>query len=167
MKKRDDTPGDALAEESGLIGGVESRAIVVVPYRQEWFDTFRMHAARIAAALGEGALGIDHSGSTAVPGLAAKPIVDMLLAAANPADEGAYLRTMDAPATCCACVSPTSSNTGCSARLRATCTSMFSRPARRRSGVTCDFGALSAPTLSCASIIRRSSRPSRSRRGST
>ena len=95
MTKREDAPGDAQAQGTGLIGGVEARAIVVVPYRQEWPDTFRMHAARIAAALGDGALEIDHIGSTAVPGLAAKPIVDMLLVVANSADEGAYLPAME------------------------------------------------------------------------
>ena len=95
MSKRDETPGDAQAEETGLIGGVEARAIAVVPYRQDWPDIFREHAARIAAALGDGALGIDHIGSTAVPGLAAKPIVDMLVVVADSADEDSYLPAME------------------------------------------------------------------------
>lgn len=95
VTKRDDAPGDAPAPESGLIGGVESRAIHVVPYRQEWADVFRTHAARIAAVLGDGAVGIDHIGSTAVPGLAAKPIVDMLLVVADSADEDSYLPAME------------------------------------------------------------------------
>ena len=87
--------GGAPARETGLIGGVERRAIVVVPYRQEWAATFDLHRERIAAALGAGALGIDHIGSTAVPGLAAKPIVDMLLVVPDSADEDAYLPAME------------------------------------------------------------------------
>ncbi len=87
--------GGASARETGLIGGVETRAIVVVPYRQEWPATFELHRERIAADLGAGALGIDHIGSTAVPGLAAKPIVDMLLVVPDSADEDAYLPAME------------------------------------------------------------------------
>ena len=69
MTERRGAPGDAPARETGLIGGVEERAIVVVPYRPDWPETFRRHRERIAAALGAGALGIEHIGSTAVPGL--------------------------------------------------------------------------------------------------
>ena len=87
--------GGTPARETGLIGGAETRAIVVVPYRQEWPATFELHRERIAAALGAVALGIDHIGSTAVPGLAAKPIVDMLLVVPDSADEDAYLPAME------------------------------------------------------------------------
>ena len=52
-------------------------------------------ANRSSAAIGAGALGIEHIGSTAVPGLAAKPIVDMLVVVADSADEGAYLPAME------------------------------------------------------------------------
>lgn len=85
-----DVPGEAP-----LIGGVEERTIVLVPYRQEWPETFRLHRERIAAALGSGALGIDHIGSTAVPGLDAKPIVDMLIVVTDSADEDSYLPAME------------------------------------------------------------------------
>jgi len=46
--------------------------------------------SRIAAALGALALRIEHIGSTAVPGLAAKPIVDVLVTVADPDDEAAF-----------------------------------------------------------------------------
>ena len=91
----DTPPGDAPVRETGLIGGVEERAIVVVPYRPDWPETFRRHRKRIATAIGAGALGIDHIGSTAVPGLAAKPIVDMLVVVADSADEDAWLPAME------------------------------------------------------------------------
>ena len=95
MTERRNATGDAPMPETRLVGGVEERAIVVVPYRQDWPETFRLHHERIAAVLGTGALGIDHIGSTAVPGLAAKPIVDMLVVVADSADEDAYLPAME------------------------------------------------------------------------
>ena len=49
----------------------------VVPYDQEWPRAFSAERARIAAVLGALAVRIDHNGSTSVPGLAAKPIIDI------------------------------------------------------------------------------------------
>lgn len=51
--------------------------VVVVPYDPVWPETFATLRRPIAQVLGELAAGIEHVGSTAVPGLAAKPIVDM------------------------------------------------------------------------------------------
>ena len=94
MTQAKNTHSIAPARAVELIGGAERRAIVVVPYRREWRGTFRRHARRIAAALGEAALKVEHIGSTAVPGLAAKPVVDMLLVVADSADEDAYAPAM-------------------------------------------------------------------------
>ena len=91
----EDRSGDGPMRETELIGGVEAPAVVVVPYSQEWPETFDRHRARIAAALGTGAVGIDHIGSTAVPGLAAKPIVDILVVIADSAHEDSYLPAME------------------------------------------------------------------------
>jgi GrpB-like predicted nucleotidyltransferase (UPF0157 family) len=57
----------------------EQRAepVVVAPYDPAWPATFARIRERIAPALGELAVGIEHVGSTAVPGLDAKPIVDL------------------------------------------------------------------------------------------
>ena len=49
----------------------------LVPYDPDWPKDFRDERDRIAAALGALALRIDHNGSTSVPGLAAKPIIDI------------------------------------------------------------------------------------------
>ncbi|HEX9249948.1 MAG TPA: GrpB family protein [Gemmatimonadaceae bacterium] len=49
----------------------------VVPYDADWPRAFRVERERIAAALGILALRIDHNGSTSIPGLAAKPIIDI------------------------------------------------------------------------------------------
>ena len=95
MPEDKERAGEEPAPQAELIGGVEAVSIVVVPYRQEWPETFDRHRARIAAALGTGVVGIDHIGSTAVPGLAAKPIVDILLAVADSADEASYLPALE------------------------------------------------------------------------
>jgi GrpB-like predicted nucleotidyltransferase (UPF0157 family) len=54
-----------------------SDPITVVAYDPAWPEIFRQLGAQLRAALGGVALRIDHIGSTAVPGLAAKPIVDV------------------------------------------------------------------------------------------
>ena len=75
-----------MIDESALIGGRERREIVIADYDPNWPRRFERERERIAAALRERALVIEHVGSTAVPGLAAKPIVDVLVAVADPED---------------------------------------------------------------------------------
>ena len=53
------------------------RNIVVVPYDEKWKLCFEEIAEEVSAALGELVLSIEHVGSTSVPGLAAKPIIDI------------------------------------------------------------------------------------------
>jgi GrpB-like predicted nucleotidyltransferase (UPF0157 family) len=55
--------------------------VEVVPYDNRWTDLYRTEEAAILSELGAYALGIEHFGSTAVPGLMAKPIVDILVGA--------------------------------------------------------------------------------------
>ena len=57
---------------------------------------FEREAARIRAALGERALMIEHVGSTSVPGLAAKPRIDILLVLADTSDESTYVPDLEA-----------------------------------------------------------------------
>ena len=54
-----------------------SRAVVVEDYRQHWADDFTRLARRIRALVGPAAIRIDHIGSTAVPGLGAKDVIDL------------------------------------------------------------------------------------------
>jgi GrpB-like predicted nucleotidyltransferase (UPF0157 family) len=61
----------------------------------EWPALFRREAQRIEDALGERAVRIEHVGSTAVPGLAAKPIIDVLLVVVDSADEPAYVPPLE------------------------------------------------------------------------
>lgn len=56
----------------------EKREIEVVPYNSAWPDMFAAEATRIKQVLGDNCIGIHHIGSTSVPGLAAKPIIDII-----------------------------------------------------------------------------------------
>jgi GrpB-like predicted nucleotidyltransferase (UPF0157 family) len=88
-----------MADESfatRLIGGVEKREIKIVDYDTDWPQKFETHAKIIAAAIGAAALRIEHIGSTSVPGLAAKPIIDILVVVEDSADESAYLTQLEA-----------------------------------------------------------------------
>jgi GrpB-like predicted nucleotidyltransferase (UPF0157 family) len=78
-----------MADEN-LIGGPEARSIVLVDYDEGWPLKFREHAAAITKALGPAALAVEHVGSTSVPDIAAKPIVDILLVVSNSRDESRY-----------------------------------------------------------------------------
>ena len=51
--------------------------VIIEDYDPQWPQRFEMLRSQIAAALDELAISIDHVGSTAVPGLAAKPIIDI------------------------------------------------------------------------------------------
>src|SRR5262245_23877892 len=70
--------------------------IAVVDYDPVWPVLFEEEARRIRAALGERVLRIEHVGSTSVPRLAAKPIIDIVLVVADAADEAAYVPALDA-----------------------------------------------------------------------
>ena len=61
-----------------------------------WPDRFEREAAEIRRALGDRVMLLEHVGSTSVPWLPAKPIIDMVLAVADSADEASYLPALDA-----------------------------------------------------------------------
>jgi GrpB-like predicted nucleotidyltransferase (UPF0157 family) len=69
--------------------------ILLVPYDLEWPKSFAREAQRIKAALGERAIRVEHVGSTSVPGLMAKPIIDILLVVADSADEPLYVPALE------------------------------------------------------------------------
>jgi len=81
---------------TGLIGGVEKREIKLLDYDPDWPKKFETHARVIAGALGGSALRVEHIGSTSVPGLAAKPIIDILVIVPDSANESAYLLRLEA-----------------------------------------------------------------------
>lgn len=84
---------DLIEERSGaaIIGAVEPQAIVVADYDPAWPKRFRREEAKMREALGPAALVVEHIGSTSVPGLAAKPVVDILLVVDDSGEEASYL----------------------------------------------------------------------------
>jgi GrpB-like predicted nucleotidyltransferase (UPF0157 family) len=69
----------------------EPYRVEVVEYDARWPADFELVAGRVTAALGDAVLELYHVGSTSVPGLAAKPVIDVDLVVADPADEAAYV----------------------------------------------------------------------------
>jgi GrpB-like predicted nucleotidyltransferase (UPF0157 family) len=101
MSKESPDPRPPLTEEEirGLtVGELEplTAGIRIVDYDPLWPGLFARESGRIRTALGERALRIEHAGSTSVPGLAAKPIIDMVLVVTDSADEGAYVPLLEA-----------------------------------------------------------------------
>ena len=72
------------------------KPIEICDYDDEWPQRFERERRRIEAALGDRALQIEHVGSTSVPGLAAKPIVDIVLVVEDTTDESAYVPALEA-----------------------------------------------------------------------
>jgi GrpB-like predicted nucleotidyltransferase (UPF0157 family) len=69
--------------------------IELVDHDPAWAARFEREAKRIRGALGERARLVEHVGSTSVPGLAAKPIVDVVLAVPDSVDEDAYVPALE------------------------------------------------------------------------
>ena len=69
---------------------------MVVDYDPAWPQAYERWRQRIAAALGRTALRIEHVGSTSVPGLAAKPVVDIQVSVADPGGEPRYVPPLQA-----------------------------------------------------------------------
>ncbi|MGW3961156.1 GrpB family protein [Amycolatopsis sp. NPDC005003] len=70
--------------------------VVLADYDPEWPKLFEREAERIRGVLGERVLVLEHVGSTSVPGLCAKPIVDILLEVPDSDDEAAYVPALEA-----------------------------------------------------------------------
>jgi DNA-binding LacI/PurR family transcriptional regulator/GrpB-like predicted nucleotidyltransferase (UPF0157 family) len=97
--------GDALADERRdtttggrrdvttieIIGGPEALRVGLHEHDPGWAVTFAEHRERILCAVGPLDVRVEHIGSTSVPGLAAKPIVDLVVVVPDITDECAYL----------------------------------------------------------------------------
>ena len=80
-----------VVEPPKLAGKVQ-----VVDYDPAWPGLFQREADRIRAVLGERVVQLEHVGSTSVPGLAAKPIIDIMLIVPDSSDEPAYVPDLEA-----------------------------------------------------------------------
>src|SRR5207249_1362652 len=91
------TNQQAQSEEqihAARIGGaqpLEGGRIILVEYDPAWPALYERETMRVRAVLGAQVRLLEHVGSTSVPGLMAKPIVDILLAVPDSADEAAYV----------------------------------------------------------------------------
>ena len=100
MAQRDPTDVAAYDEELAkvTIGGPRPLAgpIEINEYDPTWPRWYEREAARIRAALGNRVIRIEHVGSTSVPDLPAKPIIDIVLEVPDSADETAYVPELEA-----------------------------------------------------------------------
>jgi GrpB-like predicted nucleotidyltransferase (UPF0157 family) len=95
-------PHDTAAYEAALanttVGLLSplSGPLEIRDYDPAWPDAYRRQASRVTEALGERVVVLEHVGSTSVPGLPAKPIIDMVLEVADSSDEPAYVPSLEA-----------------------------------------------------------------------
>ena len=75
---------------------VLNSTVHLAEYDPAWPGLFEREARRVRSSLGARVLRLEHVGSTSVPGLAAKPIIDVVLVVADPADESAYVAPLEA-----------------------------------------------------------------------
>lgn len=78
--------------EVELVGGVEAPAFGLHGYDERWPSLYREHRRRILDALAP--VEVEHIGSTSVPGLAAKPIIDIVVAVDDITAEEDYLEAL-------------------------------------------------------------------------
>ncbi|MCA1629368.1 MAG: GrpB family protein [Acidobacteria bacterium] len=65
-------------ENSQGVLGLENNVVRLSEYSSLWADLYREEERRITAAAGRLIIDLQHIGSTAIPGIKAKPILDML-----------------------------------------------------------------------------------------
>jgi GrpB-like predicted nucleotidyltransferase (UPF0157 family) len=75
---------------------LRSGPIEIFDYNPKWPDRFEVEASNIRSALGESALQVEHVGSTSVPGLLAKPIIDIVLVVVDTTQENRYAPALEA-----------------------------------------------------------------------
>ncbi|RBM12885.1 hypothetical protein DI005_31015 [Prauserella sp. PE36] len=79
-----------------LVRGLSPTTVTLADYDPAWPARYEARAAELRRILGDRARLIEHIGSTSVPGLAAKPIIDIVVGIADPDDEPAYLPALEA-----------------------------------------------------------------------
>jgi len=94
-------PNDVAAYEKGLakvtIGGPQplTARIEIRDYDPSWPALYAREAERIRAVLGDRVVRLEHAGSTSVPELPAKPVIDIVLEVPDSADESSYVPDME------------------------------------------------------------------------
>ena len=96
MAKGPETDEEMAAVHVNGLSPPHNGAVHLAPYDPAWPAQYEREAAKIHAALGAGALVLEHVGSTSLPGMPAKPIIDIVLGVASSADEDAYVPALTA-----------------------------------------------------------------------
>jgi GrpB-like predicted nucleotidyltransferase (UPF0157 family) len=81
---------------SAAMRPTSSAPVIIVDYDERWPQMFRAEAALIQGAIGRWLAAIEHVGSTAVPGLAAKPVIDIMPGLRSLADAPEIIGPMEA-----------------------------------------------------------------------
>lgn len=99
MAPNPDIPPPLTDEEirAAAVGDLpeHNATIELAEYDPKWPRLYEREAERIGRALGPKMLRIEHVGSTSVPGLAAKPLIDIVLVVADTTDEEAYVPPLE------------------------------------------------------------------------
>jgi len=90
------TDSDFLSVHVGAPPKPYATKVVVVEYDPQWPSSFAAEAERIRTALGPDVRRLEHVGSTSVPGLPAKPIIDIALEVPDSSAEDAYVPALEA-----------------------------------------------------------------------
>jgi GrpB-like predicted nucleotidyltransferase (UPF0157 family)/GNAT superfamily N-acetyltransferase len=93
--RRPKTEEDIRAAHVGEVKPLQGH-VLLVDYDPRWPGLFEREAVRIRRALDDRALRVEHVGSTSVPALAAKPVIDIVLLVVDSADEAAYVPLLEA-----------------------------------------------------------------------
>lgn len=96
MTSKPETDEELAAVRISGTATPHNAAVDLAPYDPAWPAMFQGEAAKIRGALGDRAVVLEHVGSTSIPGISAKPILDILLAVADSADEEAYVPALTA-----------------------------------------------------------------------
>lgn len=83
------------SEDPWVHGPPAPGPVTIVPYNPQWPQRFESLSAAVRAALGDAVISIEHVGSTSVPGLAAKDVIDIDLTVADPRNEDAYVPALE------------------------------------------------------------------------
>jgi GrpB-like predicted nucleotidyltransferase (UPF0157 family) len=89
------TFAESVAAGGRQVGHSRNEPIELSPYDEAWPRRFEELRARLAQALGSNAKRIDHVGSSAVPGLIAKPIIDIQISVDDVEDEASYREAIE------------------------------------------------------------------------
>ncbi|MCS3428514.1 GNAT family N-acetyltransferase [Leucobacter aridicollis] len=91
-----DFRGGTEATDPWVAGEPLPEALAVVPANPDWPERARILSDAILAAVGDAAVSLEHVGSTAVPGLPAKDVIDLDLIVLDPDDEAGYVPALTA-----------------------------------------------------------------------